>query len=216
MFKSQFLSLSCLTASTVSLVALSSFANPVNAATINKITDWQIFEDGSSSENSINLSTPGLEQNASSIANFLGISNADLENLAIYNAVGGSAAKTSINVEAGDVLNFDWFFRAGDPFPFNDFSFWTLNNTANFLVDILHIQIFGSPTSGSVSYTFDTSGTYTLGFGVLDSFDEWGDSSLIVNNVTTTSVPEPATVLGVLGVGSLLAATKKRNSSKKA
>ncbi len=215
MFKHQFLGIFSVTVSTASLVTLSSFANSAKAATLNKVTDWQFFGGGSYSDNSINLSTLGLDENASEIANFLGISNEDLENLAPFRAVGGSAAKTTLNVKGGDTLNFDWFFDDRDQFPFNDFSFWTINNTATLLTDILHVRILGFPRNGSESYTFATGGTYTLGFGIVDSLDEAGDSGLTVSNITitsVTSVPEPTTILGFLGIATVLAVTKKRNS----
>lgn len=214
MSKQQVLNGSYLAVGTFGLVALSCFASPANAGTINNVTNWQVFGSGSSSGNSVNLSTSNYDYNAGDIASFLGISPTQLEDVAAYTATGGSAAKAMINAKAGDILNFDWFFQAGDYLPFNDFSFWTISNTANLLADIVGVGNYGS-TSGSQSYTFGTTGTYTLGFGVLDSTDTALDSYVSVSNVTTTSVPEPATVAGLLAVGTLLATTKKRKQQQK-
>ncbi len=55
----------------------------------------------------------------------------------------------------------------------------------------------------SFSYTFETSGTYSLGIGVLDEDDFIVNSGLLIDNVELTPVPEPASILGLLALSAL-------------
>ncbi|NEO67266.1 MAG: PEP-CTERM sorting domain-containing protein [Moorea sp. SIO4G2] len=55
----------------------------------------------------------------------------------------------------------------------------------------------------SFSYTFETSGSFSLGFGVLDEDDFIVGSGLLIDNVELTPVPEPASILGLLALGAL-------------
>jgi hypothetical protein len=146
------------------------------------------------------------------LAEFLNVNPNDLLNLG--NVIEGSAIKTTFTVKAGDVVKFDWNFLADDSQQEmnNDFAFVTLALTK--LADTFSIFV-NSPTPFSnetgfktFSYQFETAGTYTLGIGVVDVGDPAGDSGLLVDNLTitagdSTTVPEPASVLGLLGFGAL-------------
>ncbi len=146
------------------------------------------------------------------LAEFLNVNPNDLLNLG--NVIEGSAIKTTFTVKAGDVVKFDWNFLADDSQQemTNDFAFVTLALTK--LADTFSIFV-NSPTPFSnetgfktFSYQFETAGTYTLGIGVVDVGDPAGDSGLLVDNLTitagdSTTVPEPASVLGLLGFGAL-------------
>ncbi|GGA04420.1 hypothetical protein CYANOKiyG1_16810 [Okeania sp. KiyG1] len=63
----------------------------------------------------------------------------------------------------------------------------------------------------SFSHTFSESGTYTLGFGVVDAGDTVVDSGLLIDNVELTSVPEPGLIFGLSLIGALGATSLKRN-----
>jgi hypothetical protein len=64
-------------------------------------------------------------------------------------------------------------------------------------------QFFQETGFQTFSYTIPTTGTYTLGIGVTNKFDNFNDSGLLIDNVRLTSVPDPSTVLSLLGLGGL-------------
>lgn len=116
---------------------------------------------------------------------------------------------------AGDTVSFDFDFVSGES-PLNalfqDGGFYTLNGEAVLLADATDM--------GSVSFSIDTDGEYTLGFGAfnatsltippipgfpLDTFDN-AESILDIQNVTISdaqAVPEPASMLGLMAVAAL-------------
>jgi hypothetical protein len=138
----------------------------------------------------------------------------------------GSGFKQTIIGNAGDVLTFDWNFLTNEPTPsgsFNDFAFWSLTSEQG---GALLADTFSAPfltgTAGfneqlgyrTTSYTLTTSGTFTLGFGVVDVGDTNVGSALLVDNITFAGIanptPAPATLLivgvslGCTALGSLL------------
>ena len=147
---------------------------------------------------------------ASVLESFLGLSSGLL-------APGfeGSAIRTSIAVNAGDILRFDYNFLTTDASA-NDFAFVTLAG-----IDVLADSLTGSFASSAVvldpifgdvtletgyrtfSYTFLASGTYSLGIGVLDADDKFLPSGLLIDNVRL--VPEPSTIT-MATLGSILLA----------
>jgi hypothetical protein len=151
------------------------------------------------------------------LADFLNIEVGSLN--ALGEVYEGSALKTTLTVEAGDVLSFDWnFLTDGVQAPlFNDFAFVSLSPTVDrkladtysiFPTSLQDRTVFYDQTGfQTYSYTFQAAGTYTLGIGVADVGDGAVDSGLLVDNVvlssssTPTPVPEPASVLGVLAFG---------------
>ncbi len=65
------------------------------------------------------------------------------------------------------------------------------------------------------SYVIPTTGTYSLGIGVTDVDNRIFESGLLVDKVAVT--PEPASVLGLLALGSLGAGSAfKRKQQHKA
>lgn len=161
----------------------------------------------------------GSETTDSSLESFLGLANGSLDGLGNGNATFGSAIKQLIKVKAGDVLTFDWKFNTGDFLPFNDFSFFSISSAVFELADINLVGDNGTTASETFSYKFQNAGSYTLGFGVVNTLDGLVSSTLSVDNATinsTTSVPEPASVLGLLAVSALGASSvlkRKRQTS---
>ncbi|NEO82409.1 PEP-CTERM sorting domain-containing protein [Moorena sp. SIO4G3] len=128
----------------------------------------------------------------------------------------GSAIQQTFTAHAGDVLTFDWNFLTNestssfDPARFNDFSFVSIAKMVDGLADTNSPLFIDSLTPffqetgfQSFSYTFETSGTFSLGLGVLDEDDEIVDSRLLIDNVELTPVPEPASILGLLALSAL-------------
>lgn len=154
------------------------------------------------------------------LAEFLGLEVDDLNALDNGEVFEGSAMQTTITVEAGDVLTFTWNFLTGstegDGGEFNDYAFVTISGTTDELVELADtFSTFVESATAyeyetgfqTFEYTFTTSGTYTLGIGVVDVGDGGADSELLVDNVSissstpSTSVPDSASALGVLAFG---------------
>jgi hypothetical protein len=171
------------------------------------------------------LSTGGVTVPDSSLEAFLGLARGSLDNLGNGNATSGSAIRQTFAGRAGDILTFDWNFLTdeGTPSSFNDFSFVSLRVLSEladtrFPIFMLSPTRFNEETGfRTFSFTLPMTGTYTLGLGAIDVADTIVDSGLLVDNVKLTTVPEPASTLGVLalgafGAGSLL----KRKRQQKA
>ncbi|NEO73259.1 PEP-CTERM sorting domain-containing protein [Moorena sp. SIO3H5] len=166
----------------------------------------------------------------SDIETFLGLtagSLATIPNLPnVDTPTEGSAIQQTFTAHAGDVLSFDWNFitnefTSSNSGRFNDFSFVSISQMVDGLADTdfpLFIESFTDfdEETGfqSFSYTFETSGTFSLGIGVLNEDDTDLDSGLLIDNVELTSVPEPASILGLLALGALGtgAALKKKTA----
>jgi hypothetical protein len=196
---------------------------------------------------------------ASSLASDLGITTGTLNALyANTSATNGSAITQLITANAGDTLSFDWnFLTAEDPTAptfgaaYNDdYSFFVLNGQAFGLSDSFTTSSTGtatpfpgnpSPSNAdyltetgyqTVTFTVPTTGTYTLGFGVVNGLTDPNTtggndigSALLVDNVTlnggTTvgpSTPEPSTnfqlLLGFAAIVGAILLGRKRALSK--
>ncbi|NEO49525.1 MAG: PEP-CTERM sorting domain-containing protein [Moorea sp. SIO4A3] len=167
----------------------------------------------------------------SDIETFLGLtagSLATIPNLPnVDTPTEGSAIQQTFTAHAGDILTFDWNFLTDEftslseeifndvvlfiPEEFNDFSFVSISQMVDGLADTnspLFIEsltdlFFEETGFQSFSYTFETSGTFSLGFGVLDEDDFIVGSGLLIDNVELTPVPEPASILGLLALSAL-------------
>jgi hypothetical protein len=207
---------STLTASIASLVGLVSIAiaAPSQAAIINgsfdsgNLTGWETNGSASVQNGEAFLTSTGASD--SSIEGFLGLTTGALDALnGGTNATVGSAIKQAIQVNAGDTLSFDWLFKANDYAPFNDFSFFSVSSLVSKLSDVLEVADYGQKSAQS-SYTFQTAGTYTIGFGVFNAIDSGLNSNLSVDNVkisSTASVPEPSSMIGILAIGAFSASS---------
>ncbi|WP_066377658.1 PEP-CTERM sorting domain-containing protein [Anabaena sp. CA = ATCC 33047] len=193
-------------------------ASPSQAAVINlyDLTGWETIGNASSSGGQVSLSSSGGVSRFS-IEQFLELPNQALNSLN-SSPTNGSALKTTITVNAGDVLEFDWRFSTNDYLPYNDFSFYSIGSLVTKLADVALVGNYGNTTS-KTSYTFDQDGKYTLGFGVVNSRDTAVNSTLTVNNVleSVKPVPEPFTILASLttaGLGVALRRKQKQAANK--
>jgi hypothetical protein len=161
-----------------------------------------------------------LGPNPAALAAFLGVTQAQL-NAAVpngpKNVADGQGIKQTVTVTAGDVLSFKYNFLtnegAGDN-TFTDTAFLTIVPTSGTptitpLASTLTPGLIGGDATGfglqtgfnNFSFTFPTSGTFTLGFSQTSVTDAVVNSGLLLDDVTITStVPEPSTFL-LLGVG---------------
>ncbi|BAY17038.1 hypothetical protein NIES21_28720 [Anabaenopsis circularis NIES-21] len=176
-------------------------ASPSQAAVINisDFTGWQGIGNFSLSSQQAIISGGGVADTA--VESFLGLASGALDTLNSQNVNNASAIKNTITVQAGDVLRFNWRFQAGDYLPYNDYSFYSIGTSLNKLADVRQVGNFGQ-TASQTAYTFTTTGTYTVGFGVVDIFDQYLASSLTVRTSGGNEpVPEPVTIIGSLAAG---------------
>ena len=156
----------------------------------------------------------GGTQSTSSIESFLGLTPGSLaglssKNNALFNGAnsffGGSAIKQSFTANAGDVVSFAYNFTTQDYLPFNDFAFTTLSSSIEGLASVKLVgNVEGNTTStGPKTYSWvaPTTGTYTLGLGVINVGDDDVGTTLVVDNASTTAVPTPALLPGLIGLG---------------
>lgn len=119
----------------------------------------------------------------------------------------GSAIKQTLSLEAGDILTFDFNFLTNEtiydqnPDTYNDFAFYTLVS-GDMAPDVEKLAdtgdtVFSSSTSFDtetqyISFEILRSGTYTLGFGVVDvdDADDSFDSALLIDNLQIISSDE--------------------------
>ncbi len=159
------------------------------------------------------------------IETFLGLQAGSLDNLGNGDAITGSAIRQTFTAKAGDILTFDWNFLTNEVlFPsLNDFSFVSISSlteladtTFSPTVISLSTQFLQETSFQPFSFVIPTTGTYTLGIGITDWRDSTTDSGLLVDNVKLISVPEPTSMLSVLGFGALGAPlVLKRKQQKK-
>lgn len=157
------------------------------------------------------LTTSRSRVSTNSLEKFLGLSAGSLNNLGNGVVTGGAAIKQTFTATAGDIVSFDWNFLTNESTPsngYNDFAFVSLNGLTE-LADTTS-SFFRSSTPfreetgyQTTSFTIANTGTYTLGLGVANVGDRRVASGLLVDNVRTEPVPEPASMLGVLAFSAL-------------
>ncbi len=129
----------------------------------------------------------------------------------------GSAIKTELTVNRGDILSFEWQFFSNETSteiedelrPFKDYAFVLIDDKIMKLADyqkvveqgLLEVEtgIFDSKTQKEIwEYRFEAEGTYQVALGIIDIDDFLITSALSVENVKLQIVPEPLTILGTL------------------
>ena len=151
----------------------------------------------------------------STIETFLELAAGTLDGLIANDATVGSAIKQTITASAGDMLTFDWNFLTDEVEEYvPDFAFVSIvSGTSEILADAVSSTFVSSNTPfldetgfSTFSYMFPSSGTFTLGFGVMHVEDEDVDSALLIDKI----IPEPATIV-LLGLGALSLLRRKRS-----
>ena len=127
----------------------------------------------------------GSGASAGQITSFLGLDAGALNAMGNGNATTGSALKTTVNVEAGDVVHFDWAFIATDYLPYNDFSVAVIGNGQVLeLADIQAVGNFGTTGWQSFDYTAPTDMVLVVGVAVTNVLDSAGSPQLLIDNLT--------------------------------
>ena len=166
----------------------------------------------------------------SGLAAFLGVSTGTINNGVGVNGTEGSAFKETFSFSAGDTVSFDYDFLTQEPTSggAKDFAFIVLldsmGNLAQYSVIVNYADATlatsgaGNPFGNETGYltfqlTVPTTGSYTLGFGVVDTGNAATDtnpSGLLVDNIQVTPVPEPTTIAFSIAGAVLLVALRSR------
>lgn len=128
----------------------------------------------------------------------------------------GSAASRSVTASAGEVLSFSWNFGTTDTF--NDYAFFVVDGQLVPLADITQATLATSTLGNSFEtgvatyrHTFLSAGLHQIGFGVVDVGDFSATSTLAIDNVQISPVPEAPALLMLLA--GLAAAALRRRST---
>ncbi len=148
-------------------------------------TSWQTLgvayiQSGSAPEGNFHASLNSDSGNWNDdIEAFLGVNSAAIDGITNGNPTNGSAIKTTLALNAGDTVSFDWLFATSDYVPYYDNSFFlTLNGSLQQLADVGIVGSFGNSGWQTQSFTVSTSGIYDIGFGVVNEGD-WGVNSVL-------------------------------------
>jgi hypothetical protein len=155
------------------------------------------------------LSTGGATFDDSITEKFLGLEAGSLNNLSKGQVNKGSSIQQIFTAKAGDILSLDYNFLSNEvlpPISFSDLSFVSISspsgNSISSLLELADASDATSTTSQTdffeetgfqtFSFKLPTTGTYTLGIGVINVGDNTLDSGLLIDNVKVISVPEPS------------------------
>jgi hypothetical protein len=157
-----------------------------------------------------------------SLETFFGLTAGALDALGSGDATQGSGIQQSFTANAGETVTFFFNFLTNEATPepiFNDSSFVVrdgvatlLRNTTGAFFPAPGAFFFEQTLYAQFSYVVPTTGTHTLGFGVVDVGDSIIDSGLLVDSVVAP-IPEPGT-LALLGLGCLAAARQLRRRKR--
>ena len=122
----------------------------------------------------------------------------------------GSYIGQDIQVNAGDVLNWDWQMDGRDRgIDFGRFA--ALNGDVYSLSDQVQTENYGGAgIRVGNTYTFAATGLYTIYFGTVQYEDTAVSSALTLDNIRLRNVPEPATLALVCAAMAGGIATRRR------
>ncbi|AWN43592.1 VCBS domain-containing protein [Methylobacterium durans] len=121
--------------------------------------------------------TSSAGKTAAEIEDFLGLSHGSISTAAGTLPSAGHAMKTTLIVEAGQSVVFDWSFTFTDSGPYQDFGMVSVDGT---------VSLLAKATSASGSYhsiSFATAGPHTLGFAAFDTGDNSVNPILRVDHI---------------------------------
>ena len=192
-------------------------------------THWYLLTTFRSTDNEDGITS----QSGSNALAFATLNDASHFNGAAPVGVDGSGVFIPFTVNAGDqFLSFDYDFLSNEPgqsIPRNDFSFAAFFSTSGTVIagtSTKFATVTGSAFSlfgAQAPFVFHTGvqtlqmsvaglapGSYLLGIGVEDATNGDHASSLLIDNVQTSAVPEPTTIGFTFAGAALLTALRRR------
>jgi len=102
-----------------------------------------------------------------------------------YQGQTGSAIMTTLALEAGDVLSFDYFFQANDYLPYNDFAVYMgTDGDMELLSNVAAVGNYGNSGWQTVTVPITVTGVYDIGFASMNAIDTVLWPQLFVDNLT--------------------------------
>ena len=207
------------------IVALS--GNAFAQSSTGSLTGWSVFGDVVSQTGAITLTTArldGAEDQASNLSMQAAVAIAELESAAGVAAYAldlspeeygfeGSLISQSFAAAAGDTLSFDWSFDTLESF-FEDRAFVVIDG------EVITLATSSAPDGASQTFSHQVgaAGTLTLSFGVIDTVDYLGVSSLSIGKLQLTPVtaptPEPGTYALLLSGLAAIGGSSRRRTGR--
>lgn len=122
-----------------------------------------------------------------------------------------STLTRSFTLKAGQTLAGHVGFEAQDYLPYDDDAYLSVNGTNLFAASVGTVGDYGASGWRGFSFTAPTAGTYTLQLGVRNNLDNGFSSFAVLDDVSTSAVPEPATwAMMLAGFGAVGFALRRR------
>jgi len=135
-------------------------------------------------------------------------------------ATDGSGILQTFTLAADSTISFDWHFATNESIGSGyDETFYYVDGNLTLLAnsDSLGVSISYGVTGLDKGLPYQTvsiplsAGTHTLGFGSYDTSDTSVTTGLLIDNITTGEVPEPATAaLAGLGIAGLMITRRRK------
>ena len=159
------------------------------------MTGGEVDQLSSGGDNVARMTTDGDALSDSELEAFLGLPQGSLDDLVTTGssngATEGSAMKTTVKLQAGDKVTFDWLFETNEGFQsgtFNDTAFvFVTDENGVVLADTFDIS--GGGASGTFLFEAPADGSYTFGIGVVDVADTLGKSTLLIDDFSVNGWP---------------------------
>jgi VCBS repeat-containing protein len=130
--------------------------------------------------------SPDSQATQAEIEEMLGLKPGTLDAATDYDAFSGDVLSTRIDATGGSyALSFDWKYATTDYFedPYNDFAFVSINGAIHVLTDVEDVGDSGATAWTTSTITFTAGSAIDLGFGAMNTVDDWNDGTLWIDNL---------------------------------